>query len=241
MDEISSLSREIEFHERFRGYDPDEVDAYVDKVRNMAAQVTGRLSELHARAEAAEARIAAGRGDSTEENLARTLLLAQRTADELVEGARAESEDAVAEARGGAAVLVGDAEERSSLILAEAETDRRTTIAAAEDEAAAAAVVARDRLAAEVTALIDAKAFLDDDISILERHLEEQRSNLSKVVSSLSDLVDDPGTFRVSPAPATSGVDVEAMVTDSGTAPISEDGPDESLFTELISPETESI
>jgi len=232
MDEIGTLSQEIEFHEKFRGYDPDEVDAYVDRVRKVAALATGRLEELHHRAEAAEALIAAGRVDSAEEILGRTLLLAQQTADQLVAGAReeaaritaeaderseallidAESQNAnvVEQARAQAAATTKEAGDRASRMLAEAETDRREMVRNAEAEAAAVAEDARRKLSADVSTLSATRDFLSDDIDILERHVREQRANLALVVSSLTDLVEQPGAFQLDPTPATSGVVVSA-------------------------------
>jgi len=228
MDEIATLSQEIEFHEKFRGYDPDEVDAYVDRVRKVAALATGRLDELHHRAEAAEALIAAGRVDSAEETLGRTLLLAQQTADQLVSGAREEaaritgeadqrvealltdaqtqSADTIEQARAEAASITNEAAERASRLLAEAETDRREMIRTAQTEATATADEARSRLSADLSGLSATRDFLSDDIEMLERHVREQRANLALVVSSLTDLVEQPGAFRLDPVPATSGV-----------------------------------
>jgi len=217
MDEIAALSQEIEFHEKFRGYDPDEVEAYVDRVRKTAAMAAGRITELHQRAEAAEALIAAGRVDSAEETLGRALLLAQQTADDLVAEATVEASRLttaateraaevvhVAEEESSARVeqagveaeaILRDASKRSSRILAEAETDRREMVRRAESESEAA-----------VAGLSKARQFLSDDIEILEGHVHEQRAKLSGIVSSLQDLVDDPQSFRIEPAPATSGV-----------------------------------
>ncbi len=64
MDELSPLFQEIEFHESWRGYDPDEVDAYVDRIAKAAALVQGRLSALEERADDAESRVAAAGGPS---------------------------------------------------------------------------------------------------------------------------------------------------------------------------------
>ena len=38
MEEFSTLLQEIQFSERFRGYDPDEVDAYVHAIAKAAAR-----------------------------------------------------------------------------------------------------------------------------------------------------------------------------------------------------------
>ncbi|RMH77286.1 MAG: DivIVA domain-containing protein [Actinomyces sp.] len=237
MDALNALFENIEFSERWRGYDPAEVDAYVERVARAAALVQGRLRELQQRVEAAEARLAGGGGE-TEETLKRTLVLAQRTADAAVAEARATAEALVAEARERAERLVGeaearsakarseaeataaallhDAEERASRLLAEAETDRRRILAEAEREADAAARAARDRLADEVRRLEELRAFLADDVELLESHLATERERLRREVAALSRLVDDPEALRAAPAPATSGVVVPPELFEPG-------------------------
>jgi DivIVA domain-containing protein len=233
MDELSPLFQEIEFHERYRGYDPDEVDAFVDRVARAAAVMRGRISELHERVEAAEARGGATAAHSeAEETLTRTLVLAQRTADAAIAEAREESDRLTAdaatsaqailsaaeaeaqltlrEAQAEASASLKEAEDRAGLMLAEAETDRRALVAQAESAASDAATSERERLAAEVVELHEYRAFLADDIEILERHLTEERHQLSASVSALTDLLESPEAFRVSRPPATSGIQINA-------------------------------
>ncbi len=233
MDELSPLFQEIEFHERYRGYDPDEVDAFVDRVARAAAVMRGRISELHERVEAAEARGGATAAHSeAEETLTRTLVLAQRTADAAIAEAREESDRLTAdaatsaqailsaaeaeaqltlrEAQAEASASLKEAEDRAGLMLAEAETDRRALVAKAESAASDAATSERERLAAEVVGLHEYRAFLADDIEILERHLTEERHQLTASVSALTDLLESPEAFRVSRPPATSGIQINA-------------------------------
>ena len=225
MDELSPLFQDIEFHERFRGYDPDEVDAYVDRVAKGAALVQGRLAELQERAEAAEARtVSASSTSETEATLTRTLILAQRTADAavaeakeeaayIVVGAESEAQATLRTAQAEATAATREAEEHVSRIMAETETDKRRILADAEAVAAAAASSERDRLASEVAELEQHRGFLEDDIEILELHLHEQRNVLAASISTLTDLVDQPQIFRSAPAPATSGAELVATVT----------------------------
>ena len=241
MDELSPLFQEIEFHERYRGYDPDEVDAFVDRVARAAAAMRGRITELHERVEAAEAR---GGGavvhTEAEETLTRTLVLAQRTADAAIAEAREEADRVTADAATSAQAILSnaeaeaqltlresqaegsatlkDAEDRAGLLLAEAETDRRLMVAQAESVASEAAGAERERLSAEVAELHEYRAFLADDIEILERHLTEERNQLTSSVSALTDLLESPEAFRASRAPATSGLElgddvIEALAT----------------------------
>jgi DivIVA domain-containing protein len=262
MDELSPLFQEIEFHERWRGYDPDEVDAYVDRVAKAAAVIHGRLTELHERVESAESRGGGVAGES-EETLTRTLVLAQRTADAAIAEAReaadrmttdaatsaqailsaaeAEAQVTLRGAQAEASATLKDAEDRAALVLAEAETDRRTMVAEAETLAAQAASTERERLAAEVAELQQYRAFLADDIEILERHLTEERHQLTVSLSALTDLLELPEAFRARPVPETSGVEVdesflEGRVDDSGE-PLQFDEPEpaeESLIREPV-------
>jgi cell division initiation protein len=228
MDELPPLFQDIEFRLVWKGYDSDEVDAYVDRVAKAAAVVHGRVSELQQRAEAAETRAASAASNETEESLTRTLVLAQRTADAAIAEAKAEAAQLIASAEGqgqialrdaesAAATTTKDADDHASRVKAEAETDRRTLLAKAEAEAAAASSYERERLAGEVAELERYSAFLVEDVALLERHLGEQRSLLATSVSALSDLVERPETFRVDQAPATSGV-VPPVGTDIGLA-----------------------
>ncbi|MDG1411612.1 MAG: DivIVA domain-containing protein [Acidimicrobiales bacterium] len=221
MDELPPLFQDIEFRVVWKGYDSDEVDAYVDRVAKAAAVVHGRVSELQQRAEAAENRATAESASSasseTEESLTRTLILAQRTADTAIAEAKAEAAELIAsaevqaqialrDAEASAAVTIKNADDHASRVKAEAETDRRTLLAKAEAEATAASSYERENLAGEVAELERYSAFLVEDVALLERHLGEQRSLLATSVSALSDLVERPETFRVDKAPATSGV-----------------------------------
>lgn len=260
MDELSPLFQEIEFHERYRGYDPDEVDAFVDRVARAAAVMRGRLTELHERVEAAESRGGSAVAHSdAEETLTRTLVLAQRTADAAIAEAREEADRLTAdaatsaqailsaaeaeaqltlrEAQSEASTTVKQAEDRAALVLAEAETDRRTMVAEAERTASEAAAAERDRLAAEVAELHEYRAFLADDIEILERHLAEERHQLTASLASLQDLLESPEAFRAGRAPATSGVELDESHLASLVAADDTDAEPGPIDAELVEPE----
>ena len=65
---------DVEFRERFRGYDPDEVDAFLEQVARSVRELDQKLKDAVDRAEKAEAR-AREAGDA-DEALRRTLVLA---------------------------------------------------------------------------------------------------------------------------------------------------------------------
>jgi DivIVA domain-containing protein len=219
MDVTPQLLREVEFREKFRGYDPDQVDELLERAGQQIAQLQGRLREALERAEAAEAKATAGGGGygETEETLRRTLVLAQRTADAVVAEAeelatrtrkeaddharrvRAEADDhsasTLAEARVEAKRLVGDAAAQAEAIRSEAAAEARRVIEAT-----------RMPLREEITELEQVRDQLRDDVDILSRHVDEQRERLSTTLAALQATVDEPGALRVGAAPATSAV-----------------------------------
>src|SRR5437868_5665347 len=71
--------REVEFKERWRGYDPEEVDDLLERVAAGLEDFENRVRQATERAVRAEQR--ASEGSDTDETLRRTLVLAQRTAD----------------------------------------------------------------------------------------------------------------------------------------------------------------
>ena len=84
-----------QFRVAFRGYAIDEVDAFLDRVQSELARL---LSEQAATPAAAAAEPASS-GPEGQEAALRTLLLAQRTADEAVAEARAEADQILSSAR----------------------------------------------------------------------------------------------------------------------------------------------
>ena len=213
MDELSPLFQDIEFRERLRGYDVEEVDAYIDRVARAAALVQGRIAELQQRAEAAESREAPRPTVvEGEETMSRVLLLAQRTADAAVAEAQAEASEVLARAHAEAAATRADADEYASRVLAEAETDRRRAVADAETAAAEAIAHERERVTDAIAELEQYRAFLTEDIDILERHLADSRSTLAASLSGLADLLETPEAFRAPAMPATSGAIAPAVL-----------------------------
>lgn len=102
-----------------RGYNAKQVDDLLDRLADQIEQLTLELRLADQRAEAAESRIA--EAEETESTLRRTLVTAQRTA-----------EDTVAEAQERAARIVVEAEEKAEKILADLEDQTAARREAAE-------------------------------------------------------------------------------------------------------------
>lgn len=98
------------FKERFRGYDQDEVDAFLDRVTARITELTRERDGLRERLADVE-RQAAEAGESGR-LLQRTLLAAQRTADETIDEARATAEQTLEDARHRAEEIIDEAREQ---------------------------------------------------------------------------------------------------------------------------------
>ena len=212
---------DVEFRERFRGYDPDEVDAFLEQVARAVHDLDQKLKDAVERAERAEAR-AREAGDA-DEALRRTLVLAQRTADAAVSEAETRAAALLADAEGKAATASSDAERHGAATRAEADAYAKRTreqaegeaaakigeaeataaelVAAAEREARDGAEDLRQRLRTEVSALEALREHLRTDAGRLEAHIAIQRQRVLATVDSLQRLTTDPDALREAPVP----------------------------------------
>ena len=158
--------REVEFRERWRGYDPDDVDDFLERAAVALDELHDRLREYTERAMVAEQRLT--EGADAEGALRHTLVLAQRTAD-----------NAVAEAQETAARMLRDAEERGRAIVGEAR-----------QEADRVAAESQHQMRVDVTLLETAKVQLQADIDALEQYLSEERAHVRVVLERLRDRAD---------------------------------------------------
>src|SRR5688572_4564040 len=87
--------RGVQFREKVRGYHPADVDAFVASVAETVERLERRARESESRLTELESRSSATA--DTEEELRRTLVLAQRTADLAMQEAREEADKLRAE------------------------------------------------------------------------------------------------------------------------------------------------
>lgn len=152
--------RDVEIAEAWRGYHRDVVNDLLERAAATIEAANQRVRELSERLSALQAE--AGRGRETEDILHRTLLLAQRAADE-----------AVAEAQQRARQMVEEAEIQSRKMLAEAEADARRR---GETE--------RRRLEEEVLDLAARRDALLGDVEALTRFENEYRDRLARALEA---------------------------------------------------------
>ncbi len=163
MDGTPRELRDTDIREGFRGYHRDDVDELLERAAFTVEGLTERVRQLTERLSGVEG--SAGKSRETEEMLQRTLVLAQKTADE-----------AIAEAQERARTLLEESERKAHNLVTEAEeTSRRI----AENE--------RQRLESEVQDLSSRRDTLNADVEALEKYESEYRSRLRKAIETELD------------------------------------------------------
>jgi len=184
MDVSPKLLREVEFREQWRGYSPDEVDDFLERLAVALEQFQVQLHDATEQAARAEQRLV--ESSASEDEIRRTLVLAQRTAD----AARQE------------------AEEEAKKALDDARTEARRLVAEARARAARVDREARDAARAELNQLIMARQALAGDVEALEQFLAERRSALRDLLEESRRMLDDPSRLGAAAPPALTDVEV---------------------------------
>lgn len=232
----------VEFHLVRKGYDPDEVRAFLTQVAKGVEALQTQLTNADARARAAVARMqelsaSSGSGTAVEvapaaapapapapapaveqasvgdtDTIAKTLLLAQRTADATVAEAQSKAASIVSSAEDRARTLVDQAEARASVVTKEAESEASTIIDKAKADAVEASAAERARIQAELASMRAERDQLQANVTELGAQLIDQRGRLEQTVNALRAVLDDPrglkpvsasGLPAPSPAPGT--------------------------------------
>jgi DivIVA domain-containing protein len=178
MDVSPKTVREVEFREKLRGYHPEDVDQFLERVAKGIEILQERLRAATERAVRAERSAA----DSTEndDTLRRTLVLAQRTADAAVQEAREQAAQIVAEAEAHAKLIASDAEARAVALIEETEGGVRD----------------------EVAQLVAGREALLEDMSSITHWIEDHRTYLTDALSqAVERLRTDLQAQRVPPTP----------------------------------------
>jgi cell division septum initiation protein DivIVA len=155
--------RDTDIKEGFRGYHRDDVDELLERAASTIENLSERVRQMSERV--ADAQNSSSRSRDAEETLQRTLVLAQRTADE-----------AIADATKRARKMVEDAETRAHTLVSEAETTSRRI---AEDE--------RHRIETEVRDLAGRRDKLKADVESLEHFESDYRQRVRAVIQKELD------------------------------------------------------
>jgi len=185
MDITPQELRDIEIREAWRGYHRDDVDELLERAAATIEHLEMEIAQSRGRGGAAPvppppvpvmtqptpapAPIPAAPVRSPETDvIQRTLLLAQKAADE-----------AVAEAKTKAAQIVTESEERAQELVAEAEANARRI-----------ADVEKARLEEDIARLSEARDTLTADVDALERFEQEFRDRLRRAIQAEMELLE---------------------------------------------------
>jgi cell division septum initiation protein DivIVA len=163
MDVTPRELRDTDIREGFRGYHRDDVDELLERAASTVEGLTERVRQLTERVQSAEG--SAGKSRETEEMLQRTLVLAQKTADE----------------------AISEAQERARTLVEESETKAHNLVTEAEGTARRVAENERSRLESEVQDLSARRDALNADVEALERYEKEYRTRLRRAIESELD------------------------------------------------------
>jgi cell division initiation protein len=187
--------RDIEIHSEMRGYSRDEVNDLLERAAVSIEASNQRVTQLQDRLTSAQSE--AVRTRETEDILHRTLLLAQRAADE-----------AVAEATAKSRQMVDEAEMSSRKLVAEAETEARRKGDAE-----------RRRLEEEIVELAGRRDTLLADVEALTRFEAEYRERMvSALESDLSALKTRTTVPATKPEPSDVEIPTPTTVAPAATA-----------------------
>jgi len=223
MDVSPQLLREVKVGEQWLGYNPDEVDDFLERLAVALGQLQDQLREVSDRAGRAERRVLEGSG--AEDELSRTLVLAQRTADAALDEARQEAAALLAEAEARAAEVTRSADERAA-----------ATQQVAEELASGVVGDAEARVANELAPLLAQRDALEHDVEALRvwaaeirsRMADELRQQLAWLDGEEAALPDAPTVIDLElPEPGSHAAvgDEVASASPSDEAPVDLDGP----------------
>src|SRR5688572_26843799 len=189
MDLSPKLLTDVQFREQWRGYNPDEVDEFLERVAAGIEELQQRLNEATERASSAERRLLER---SDEDEIRRTLVLAQRTAVASMEEARAEADRLVAETESRCRQLVSEAEAQAARLDADIATRRRL----------------------ELGDLADQRAALQGDVDHLRGFLEGERTRLADLLRGQVEWIESG--YQLSQVPTLSDVAPPPPLVPSG-------------------------
>ena len=185
--------RDIEIHSEIRGYSRDEVNDLLERAAAAIEASNQRVTQLQDRLTSAQSEAVGNR--ETEDILHRTLLLAQRAADE----------------------AVAEATAKSRQMLDEAEMSSRRLVAESEAEARRRGESERRRLEQEIVELAGRRDTLLADVEALTRFEAEYRERMVRSLETdLSSL-----RTRATTAPGSKPEPSDVQIPDAMTPPSS--------------------
>lgn len=212
MNGTPHLLTDVKFDERRKGYDPEQVDNFLERVSGAVAQLQDKLREATSRAEEADTRIAEAKRaqavaeaqvDKLKADLERTQAMpavsieshedpgavAEEATNVLVMAQKA-ADATRAEANQQAMTTVSDARTKAAEIVAEAERQAEETLEEARRRSGELLDAQSAVVLEEARNLEDTRDQLAQDVSTLEAHFGAQRDQLRRQVERLLEVLD---------------------------------------------------
>jgi cell division initiation protein len=203
------LLTDVRFSVSRKGYDPDEVDNFLERVSSAVAQLQDKLRQATATAEAAEARAAdAVRNESRLQ--ARVAELESGVAAAPVVAEPIRSVDPTIEAEQASSVLVM-AQRTADATINEARTNAAQMLSESEVEASRILSSAKTQADEAIRDLDKTRRELAADNAALEAFLSEQRAVISNGLSRIQAVLDDPAALRIGTPPINLATPVSPM------------------------------
>ncbi len=235
MELTPKLLTTVEFADKRRGYDPDEVRAFLAEVAKSMEALQTRVREAETKASEAKAAPPSPGTPSAEdvaEQARRTLVLAQRTADAAIAEAKEQAARIMAEAEAttSAQRARADAESQGATERAQAFAERALRdaqsrasqmLADADNQARAESVGLRESLRVEIEGLTLARDTLRGDIERLDAYLSAQRERVRTSIDAMQHVLDHPEALAASEPPVDSAI-VVPDPTPAGTLAVPE-------------------
>ena len=203
MDISAKILREVEFRDRLRGYDTDEVDDFLERVAVGFDELSAELAAAVARADRAEHQAPPAAPASSiddDDSIKRTLVLAQRTADMAVREAKEEAAKILEDARNAAAAAMSDARATAERMKSQAEVDLHNVV---------------DRLSADRARLETEVASL---VGLVGTEQTRLTNSLKALLMKIEDLNTSPEARKV--AAPSDGVASEGETSAAAVSPV---------------------
>jgi DivIVA domain-containing protein len=239
------LLTDVRFSVSRKGYDPDEVDNFLERVSAAVAQLQDKLRQAAGQAETAEGRAAEAsksqavlqaRIDALEGELAAARAEGPLPAPTIARNPEEDAEQAskmlllaqrtadaaIEEANSSARATLADARTRADAMVGDAEHQAARILSQARSEADHLVTERRQAIAQEIRDLEGVRDSVTADISTYERQADEQRAALKASLGRLQAVLDDPSVFRRLSAPDTTGATLADVAPAPGMAPATE-------------------
>ena len=210
------------FREKFKGYDQDEVDAFLDRVSDRITELERERDESVKRLHEVEE--GAAEALEAERLLKRTLITAQRTADATVAEAVDQANAAIAEADQRATSIVTAAQARAAEIVADAERNAAEALAQARSDIDARQAAADEQLRQVRGAVAELQRFRAEYRERVRAAVAEQLALLDSV-GDIPDMPADMARLATPADPSSGRSDVGEAQGAFGTIPAESEGP----------------